>query len=168
MMEKIGVLVSSKGLRGELRVKFFMDLEWEYLDRLLVEKNEGSYIPHQIEYLKDSGKDDLKKFLKFENINTKEEADALVKKPIYLETAEYEELLPEESWFRLKDYILYDGDREIGEVYDIIEMTQTLFVVKIDDQDVYVPYVEEWIEEIDDEEKTIKMNLPEGILDINN
>ncbi len=166
-MKNIGTLVSSKGLIGEMRVRFYMELKWDLLDHVMVEKSTDSFIPYAVEYLKDSGKDDLKKYILFGNIQNKEAADALAKKELYLEDAVYDELLPENSWFRLLGYTLYDGEQEIAKIYDIIVLTQTMFVLDVDGDDVYVPYVESWIEEVDDEEKKIYMQLPEGLLEVN-
>lgn len=44
----------------------------------------------------------------------------------------------------------------------------TLFEVETSDEDlIYIPVAEEWIEDIDPRRRTISMNLPEGLLDIN-
>lgn len=40
-------------------------------------------------------------------------------------------------------------------------------VLTKDDEEVFIPAVDEFIEEIDDNDKIIKMRLPEGLVELN-
>lgn len=55
----------------------------------------------------------------------------------------------------------------IGTVTDVDTSTvNTLFVIEREDEELLIPAQEEFILEIDRENKTIAMQLPEGLLDL--
>ena len=59
-----------------------------------------------------------------------------------------------------------DGNT-IGTITDVDDSTENaLFVVENEGKTVYIPISEDFITEIDEQGKTIEMDLPEGILDL--
>ncbi|MBN2745428.1 MAG: PRC-barrel domain-containing protein [Bacteroidales bacterium] len=55
----------------------------------------------------------------------------------------------------------------IGFIEDIIEnKTQLLILLIINKKDVYIPLVEAFVQRIDEQAKTLYMNLPDGLLDL--
>ena len=57
-----------------------------------------------------------------------------------------------------------NGEISITDVDDSTE--NALFVVENEGKTVYIPISEDFITEIDEQGKTIEMDLPEGILDL--
>lgn len=55
----------------------------------------------------------------------------------------------------------------LGKVIDIDDQTaNVLFIVEYNDSELMVPAAEDLVEAIDDEEKTIIMNLPQGLINL--
>jgi len=72
----------------------------------------------------------------------------------------------EPNW-DIKGYALYNGDELIGEILSVIERNmQDLLEVQVAEQTILVPLVEDLIEDMDPEEQRIRMDLPEGLLDL--
>ena len=68
-------------------------------------------------------------------------------------------------------YKIYDGftGDYIGIIESVDSSTENLLFVVLtkDDEEVFIPAVDEFIEEIDDNDKIIKMRLPEGLVELN-
>ncbi len=166
-MKNIAKITSTKGLQGELKVKLYYDLDIEEGDSLFVEQRDESYLPYIVEYINDTARDGLMKVLKFEDVNDIDAATPLTKKELWVEDDFYDESLGEESYYRLIGYQVYDESEQLGTINDIIEQAQIILVIGDPAEGVYVPYVEDWIQSVDDELQKITMILPEGLLSIN-
>lgn len=62
-----------------------------------------------------------------------------------------------------------DDGTELGEITDLETSTaNTLFILRTpDDRTLYLPVAEEFIVAIDTDNKTITMQLPEGLINLN-
>jgi 16S rRNA processing protein RimM len=64
--------------------------------------------------------------------------------------------------------IFADGFGEIGVLNEILEMPgQTMLQTFYKEHEVLIPAVEEFVLEINDKQRQITLNLPEGFLDLN-
>lgn len=62
---------------------------------------------------------------------------------------------------------IYDNLRDLGEVTDVIEnKTQFLLQIESNDGEILIPFVEEFIIKLDERNKKIFLNLPEGLVDL--
>src|SRR5690606_22742316 len=70
--------------------------------------------------------------------------------------------------FELRDFVVTDPqDQLLGEIKDFgSNGIQDLLVVRNAKGDFEVPFVEQFVVEIDYEAKTIKMDLPEGLVEL--
>ena len=94
-----------------------------------------------------------------------EKAENLVGKEVLVEAGPDEEENETNPiiGFMLKD--LTSGTT--GSVVDVRPLNHhPLLIVDINGADVMIPFVDEMIVEVNDQEKTITMNLPEGLLDL--
>jgi 16S rRNA processing protein RimM len=68
----------------------------------------------------------------------------------------------------LEGFIIMDQHKgEIGEILAVIDSTaQTLLEVEYKGEEIYVPLVDQFVVEVDTKNKILKMDLPEGILDL--
>ncbi|MEN0047364.1 MAG: ribosome maturation factor RimM [Bacteroidota bacterium] len=110
--------------------------------------------------------------LTLEELGTKEEANRLRGKEVFLRESD---LLPiENRVLETLEYIKYEGfelqDTElgvIGVIEEVIEMPQQeMAVINYKDKEVLIPMNEDFILEILEEEKILKVELPEGLLDL--
>ena len=65
------------------------------------------------------------------------------------------------------DFVIYNNNSIIGKIIDIIEnKNQDLFVVVFNEKRILIPLVDEFVVKIDNDNKKILMNLPEGLTDL--
>jgi len=164
---RIGSIIKTKGLKGELQ--FYVD--FENLD--LIDFNAvfidlaGKLVPYFLESIKYHQNNLAYLFL--EDVDTIEKAAKLVKKDIYLPN----KLKPKKKSgdFTLMDllgFVAVDEDEgELGKITNIQELPQQLIAtVHYKDCEVLFPLNEEIIKGIDVVKGIVRVDLPEGLLDI--
>lgn len=163
----VGQITKTHGLKGELA--FNADDSFPYAVEItfVILKAEGIFVPFYIESIR--FKSDSAGFIKLEGIDTEEQARELTGLEIYLPNEFLDELTHNEV--HINYFIGFDLVDEklgkIGTVTDIDDSTKNiLFVVQGINDEFLVPVTEDYITEIDEEHKTLKMDLPEGLLDI--
>ena len=114
-------------------------------------------------------KTDSSALVKFEDINSAEQAMQLIGSEVYFENKYIEEGEADEvslnyfTGFTIKDT---DG-ATIGTITGIDDQTENwLFHVETVNADVLIPAHEDFIIEINHKDKIIEMDLPEGLLDL--
>jgi len=109
--------------------------------------------------------------LKFVGVETISDAEPLVGAELQLPSSERAELEP--GWTYLSDLVgctVFDGEREIGPIEDVTfgAGEAPLLVVKSGAKLPYeIPFAQAYLEKVDLERKQIRMQLPEGLLDVN-
>jgi 16S rRNA processing protein RimM len=107
--------------------------------------------------------------LKFAGIDSISRAEALQGCELQVPREERAQLEP--GWNFVSDLIgcvLFDGDREIGQVEDLRfgAGEAPLLVVKAGASEFEIPYAEAYLQSVDIPGKRIRMNLPEGLLEV--
>lgn len=112
-----------------------------------------------------------------DDINNEREAAELTNHPLYVLTSDNviaeDDIDEDDSGLYASDLIGFtvidDTTRQtVGEITDIDDSTENvLFVVATPSSaTVYLPVADEFITEIDTDRRILRMNLPEGILDL--
>ncbi len=177
---EIGKFFRTHALKGELNA-VVEDFDSEILNQgyPLIVEIEGIFVPFYAESVRLKGSQGC--LIKLEGIDSKERAQEFVNKPILMlrkDVADWmdmdeDELTTEDD---LIGYEVYDDkDRFLGKVSDIDSSTANLLLIVNPGEgsdNIYIPFVEEFIERIedpegDDEKGAIYMNLPEGMIDLN-
>ena len=165
---KIGLFNKPHGIHGELQFTFTDDIfdrvDCDYLICLL----DGIFVPFFIEEYR--FRSDSTALVKLEGIDTAERARMFTNVEVYFPVKHAEEAEDGElSWnffvgFRMED--IRHG--ELGEVVEVDTTTvNTLFVVEQEDgEELLIPAQEEFIVEINQEKKLITVELPEGLLNL--
>ncbi|MFT0341436.1 ribosome maturation factor RimM [Bacteroides thetaiotaomicron] len=165
---KIGLFNKPHGIHGELQFTFTDDIfdrvDCDYLICLL----DGIFVPFFIEEYR--FRSDSTALVKLEGIDTAERARMFTNVEVYFPVKHAEEAEDGElSWnffvgFRMEDV----RHGELGEVVEVDTTTvNTLFVVEQEDgEELLVPAQEEFIVEINQEKKLITVELPEGLLNL--
>ena len=165
---KIGLFNKPHGIHGELQFTFTDDIfdrvDCDYLICLL----DGIFVPFFIEEYR--FRSDSTALVKLEGIDTAERARMFTNVEVYLPVKHAEEAEDGElSWnffvgFRMEDV----RHGELGEVVEVDTTTvNTLFVVEQEDgEELLIPAQEEFIVEINQEKKLITVELPEGLLNL--
>ena len=160
---KIGLFNKPHGIHGELQFTFTDDIfdrvDCDYLICLL----DGIFVPFFIEEYR--FRSDSTALVKLEGIETAERARMFTNVEVYFPVKHAEEAEDGElSWnffvgFRMEDV----RHGELGEVVEV----DTIFVVEQEDgEELLIPAQEEFIVEINQEKKLITVELPEGLLNL--
>lgn len=155
-MINIGKLVNTHGIKGEVKVIS----NFKYKDEVF-KKNNIIYIndkDYKIKTHRKHQKFDLLTFENHENINDVLELKGSL---IYIKREDYtfEGILNEDLYGKK----VYDKDKYIGNLKEIINnKNQELFVIEKEKKKYLVPYVDEFVKEINED---IKLDLIKGLID---
>lgn len=164
---QIGKLTKAHGLNGEMNFQFTDDV-WDRVESdYLICEVDGILVPFFLEEYR--FRSDSTALVKFEDLESAEAVRFLVNSEVFLEKKYQEEL--DEDEVSLNYFIgfkMVEDDTEIGTIIDIDDNTENwLFIVERPNGDeVMIPAHEEFIAEIKQEEKTMVMDLPLGLLEL--
>ena len=129
---------------------------------------DGLLVPFFIEEYR--FKTDSSALVKFLDIDSSEQAQQLVGSTVYFENKFIEEGSEDEvSLNYFIGFTVKDGETYIGKIIDIDDQTENwLFVIEHGDDELLIPAHEEFITDIDHQNRTITMDLPNGLIDLNN
>ena len=164
---KIGLFNKPHGIHGELSFTFTDDVfdrvECDYLICLL----DGILVPFFIEEYR--FRSDSTALVKLEGIDSAEKARMFTNIEVYF-PAKYAEESPadELTWDFFVGFQVTDkhyGD--IGKVVDVDQSTiNTLFVLEKDGEELLIPAQEEFILDMDNKKKLMTVDLPQGLLSL--
>ena len=167
---QIGFLGKVHGLKGELKLKVdeqFVD-DFNMADVVFV-KTKGHYAPFFIEHVRSSNNP----LIKFEDTNTKEAAMKIQHQPFFLRENDITIVEADESEMDLvyqhcQGFMIIDETLgKLGKVEGIEEFPQQeMAVITYNGNETLIPLNEFIISNIDENEKVIRVNLPEGLLGI--
>lgn len=170
---EIGKFFKPHGLKGELNVQ--LDYPSEILDceHPLIVDMEGLWVPFYPSGCRSKG--EFSSLVTIEGIDSKEKAVQFVNKLIFMRKSDLAEVLgidPDEleNETDLTGYTIHDKtEGEIGIIRDIDDSTANvlLLVENINGENIYIPFNDEFVLEIDDDSKRIEVDLPSGIIDLN-
>jgi 16S rRNA processing protein RimM len=167
---EIGRINKPHGLNGEMKAtideRFYGDVA--EIDAFFVDEK-AQKTPYFIEYMRGRGS----LILKFEDIETKEEARVFTNKYLYLRRDDIS-LTEEEINDTGLEYSFLQGyelhEEAIGKIgmIELIEEfpQQEMATVNCAEKTILIPLLEQWITSVDKSAKVIIMSLPEGLLDM--
>lgn len=170
----IGKFQKTHALKGELNVILDVDSSFLSDGNTVIVELDGIFVPFYASGIRPKGNTSY--LVKLNGIDSEEEARRFVNKIIYALKSELapfleveEEDIADEDELIGYEIIDYDSNNMIGEIESIDSSTSNLLfiVASPSGATVYIPAAEEFVEEINDEEKKIYMRLPEGLIDLN-
>ena len=164
---KIGKLAASYGLLGELVLKHNLGKKTSLkgLEAIYIESTKDDFLPYFIE--KTSIKSDDEIYIKLETVDTKESARKLTPKEVWLEENDFKKFAAKSSPISLLGFSMFDGDTELGEIIEVIEQPhQVLCTVMYKGNEALIPVHEASLVKLDQKQKKVYVDLPEGLLDI--
>ena len=171
---EIGKFQKTHALKGELNAIIKIDVDFLEEGNPLIVNIEGIYVPFYATSIRDKGKTSY--LLKIKDIDNEEEAKPFVNKSIYALKSELAPFLDmDEEELRDEDYILgfevFDSSNEtlLGKIIGIDTTTSNVLIIveTPDGETIMIPAVDEFVTTIDENQKMIKVNLPEGLIDLN-
>ena len=162
---KIGVIGKAHGIKGELSIQIDDDIFDRVDAEYLVLKLDGIFVPFFMEEYR--FKSDSVALVKFEGVDTQERARELTGVEVYFprELAEQDEEA-ELSYAALVGYTLIDNSsgNPVGTIAYVDEQTINIMFELEDGR--LIPASEELIVDVDQKNRTIILDIPEGILDL--
>ena len=132
----------------------------ENLDTIFIDID-GAFVPFQIKKSKSHKKNIFRLLL--EGISSESEAKDLLKKSVYINKLENQDNINN----IVDNFNVYNNNEYLGIVISTINKTgQAIIEVKMKEKIVLIPFVDEFIVEINYDLNKIDMILPDGLLDI--
>lgn len=145
---------------GEIKIESYSG----FYDRF--ETLESIYLDNDIFTIENVKHKDKMIMLKLDRCNTRNDAQHLVGKKIYMTDADLQKLPRDEFYVRdLVGILVEDRGELIGRVKDVLtDRPQDIYVVKLEDGgEIMIPSVKVFIKEIDIENRRMKVELIEGM-----
>lgn len=172
--KEIGFLSRSKGLKGALKVSFevfFLEaIEQGLTFNHLYLHQKGAFLPYFIEKVNWKGNP---MEIQLEEVTNRNQANAIQNQAIFMRHKDIDPYLQEEEltgWDWLLDFVMIDHNSKeaIGKIRDILELPQhELAEVKLlNGKEILFPLNDDLIISIDEEQKTIVVTVPDGLLDL--
>lgn len=173
-----GKFLKPHALKGELNVVSDYDSEIFDEDYPVIVSMDGIYVPFYVESYRKKGLFGC--LLKLDGVDSVEEARSFVNKNIYLLKRDVAEFLQidEDELVMADDFEGFEVyDRNLGYIGKVVELDDStdnllLIVDSPEYGEVYLPYADEFIDAVtqadeNGENGRIDMNLPEGIINLN-
>jgi 16S rRNA processing protein RimM len=163
----VGYITKTKGLKGEVQVYFeFDDFENLDFDSIFLDIN-NKLVPFFVSTYKLQA--NKTGYFYFEDIDTIEKAEKLVRKKVFLPNTKKPEPQEEDFYYTdLKGYIAIDEKYgELGEIIEVHEYPQQyIAVVPYKFTEIMFPLNENIVVSIDEDSETVNVRLPEGLIEV--
>lgn len=163
----LGKITRTHGLAGNVILKLDTDQPDFYnkLEGIFIEIN-GLLVPFFVE--KQQWSKDNSKIISFKNA-TLQMAEQSVNKNVFLPLSTLPELKGNQFYYH--EIIGFEIEDSLGNSAGIIKEVndnapQHYFVLNLENKEVIIPVIKDWILEVNRENKFIKMELPDGLLDV--
>ena len=164
----LGKIVRKHSFKGEVVIKLDTDEPELYKNMESVYVEFGSnLVPFFIEKSSLHKGNQLR--VQFEDVYSEEEADSILKSDIYLPL----DLLPKLSGnkFYYHEVIGFSVvDSSFGKVGQIININdkaaQPLFEIDREGKEIFIPLIDDFIQKVDRQNKTIEVETPEGLIEL--
>ncbi|WP_373104776.1 ribosome maturation factor RimM [Gemella morbillorum] len=169
MRLKVGKIVNTHSLKGEVKVISSTDFEEERFkkgSKLLITR--GNQLIREVVV---QSYRNHKNFLlvKFEGIDSVEEAEKLKNLQIKINSDEVGELEENEFYFHqiIGCEVFDENDKNLGEIIDILTPgANDVWVIKGENgREILIPYIEDVVKKIDITSKKVNIEVMEGLID---
>ena len=160
-LTQIGYFSKTHGVKGHLILKVDKPFFVDELKAVFIESPTGK-APYFVSEIKDATNGLI---LCFEEITAVEKAKTFIGKAVFIDSGLIDEQEQEFDWV---GYEVIDGAfGVIGVVNSVSDNGhQTLLSIEHKNKEVLLPLVEDFIEKIDEENKKLFFNAPEGLIDL--
>ena len=161
---KIGRIGKAHGVKGEVTFQFDDDVFDRVDAEYLILEVDGILVPFFMEEYR--FRSDSTALVKFEDIDTQDRARELTNCDVYFPRELSDNDEEEISWSFLVGFSIIDNEsgKNVGTIANIDDNTMNI-LFELEDGTL-IPASEELITDIDKDNKTITIALPEGILDL--
>lgn len=164
---QVGYVSKVHGIKGEVQVYLDVDMPENYkkLESVYVDLN-NKLVPFFITRFSLVGQ---KAVVKFEEVDSIEQAEDLKNKGLYLPLEKLPPLTGNQFYFHeIIGYTVVDSNEgELGKIMNVYNLPhQDLIGMEFKSKEVLIPISDEIISAVDHERKELKVQLPEGLLQV--
>ena len=164
----LGKIVKKYSFKGELLVKLDTDEPeiFKNLESVFISLR-NNLIPFFVDSCKLHKSQLLR--IKFEDVDSEEDADALLKSDLYLPLSILPTLSGNKFYYHeVTGFTIIDENfGEVGVIDNINDTgAQELFVIDRDGTEILIPVNDEFIKKVDRDKKQILVKTPEGLIDL--
>jgi len=163
----IGKLVAVHGLKGELLLKHELGKKTSLkgLQAIFIEEKKNSFLPWFISATKIKSEQEI--YLTLEGVTTREAAQSLVQKQVWLAEADFKKFAAKSAPSNLLGYTIIHDGKSLGNILELIEQPhQLLCRLEIKGKEVLIPLHEESLQKVDHKKKEVIVELPDGLLEV--
>ncbi len=165
---RLGHIRSTHGLKGEVHIKLDVDQPERYSQlKVFYLERESALIPFFLQHITMKGN---KTLVKFEDIDSLEEARPLIGAALYLPLEDLPPLEGGDSYYYhelIQSQVVDVNQGALGSITHIYDQTpQPILGMNYRQREVLIPHNKDIILGWDRDQKTLKVALPEGLLNI--
>jgi 16S rRNA processing protein RimM len=163
----IGKIVAAHGISGELIVKHALGAKTSLkgLEIIFIEERRGELLPYFIVGAKARNEQEI--YLQLEGILSREAAQKLVSRECWLPEEDFHRYAAPEATISFLGYTIWNGEEDLGEILEIIEQPhQVLCRIDYFGKEALLPIHKDSLLEVNPAKKMIRVQLPDGLLDI--
>ena len=163
----IGKFVATFQVGGQLVLRHHLGKKTSLkgLESLFIEKQKDELLPYFIESAKAKNEEEI--YIKLEGVNTKEFAQTLVQKQVWLPEEEFHKYTGTTAPISMLGYHIIDERVDLGKILEVIEQPhQMLCRIDLDGKEALIPIHQDTLKKIDKKNRQVLVELPEGLLDI--
>lgn len=163
----VGKIAATFGLGGEVILQHALGQKTDLkgLTVLFLEEGAGVFLPFFIEATR--LKNDTEVYIKLEGYNSKESAQRLTRRQVWLQKADFDKFVAKASPISLLGYSMINKGKVLGDVIEVIEQPmQVLCKIMYNGNEALIPIHQESLQHIDPKKRQVVVALPEGLLDI--
>lgn len=166
---QLGYVIKTHGLHGEVGILLDVDFPDAYatLESVFVAiAGSETLVPFFVEHLAIRKN---KALIKFEEVDTIEQAEALLKAQLYLPLASLPALESDQYYYHeIIGFTVTDQEQgALGTVQDVYESTgQDVLVMQYQGKEVLIPINDDIVQRVDKTQRLVHVRLPEGLLEV--
>ena len=166
---QLGYVIKTHGLHGEVSILLDVDFPESYqnLESVFVAaKGSDALVPFFVESIAVRHN---KAIVKFEDIDTIEQAEDLPKSRLFLPLASLPALEDDQYYYHeIVGFTVEDEQQgTLGAVQDVYESTgQDMIVMQYQEKEVFIPINDDIVLRVDKAQSVVYVSLPEGLLDV--
>ncbi|HEY8388423.1 MAG TPA: ribosome maturation factor RimM [Parasegetibacter sp.] len=163
----IGKLVATFGVDGEMVLQHSLKKRTTLkgLEVVYFEEKKDAFLPYFISSCR--VKSDHELFIKLDGVNSREAAQKLLKRNIWIEEADFKKYVEKNSPIFLLGFTLFNEGENLGPILEVIEQPhQVLCRIDLNGNEALIPLHEETLMSVDQNSKEVHVTLPAGLLDL--
>ena len=170
---QVGKFQKTHALQGELNAILEVEPDFAENEHPFIVEIDGIYVPFYIESIRPKGSTSY--LVKLRGIDSQEKAQEMVNKEVYALRSDAIDYFPigDDEVMDDSDILGFEVvDSQLGRLGTVKEINDTtenvLLVVEADSgEEIYVPLVDEFIDDINPEQHIVEVSLPEGLVTLN-